>query len=252
MVTKSVARIFLLALLALTIASTAIPNANAEWIAPKVYSQTSLGSGPTPEIGFALSIDCNQSAVRIFVLGSENRPLDDATTFLKYVQDVMIILSKNETDEHGYAVHNVPGQFKYMKTGRFVISIEKKGYLTRDVEFGISTCYAPPTPPPQTQSNPTPQNDLSNQQTPKQREPLNQTETPKVPIITQTNASANAPIQAQQNSIELPFTASQAIAIAVAITSLVLAFLGVSKVKNLDSRSEKRWKRYENRRRLPG
>jgi hypothetical protein len=140
-------------------------------VGPRIYEQDDLGDPMFSEFTYSLSVDCNASTINLIVMNESNRPVQDAQTYLKYVDFSTPVVSNVKTDKDGFALIRLPGNVKFMR-GLFILVIEKRGFRSKEVHFDLSPCLTngviPAKPQNQTQNpaqnqtqNPTAGNDCS-------------------------------------------------------------------------------------------
>ena len=102
------------------------------------------------EFVYSISVDCTAATIRLIVMDEEYQGVQDAKTYLKYVDFASPLLSNVVTDKDGFTLHKLPGQTTLMR-GLFILVMEKKGFRSKEVHFDISPCYSDytfPSPPP--------------------------------------------------------------------------------------------------------
>jgi hypothetical protein len=137
---------FLLALVFFAI----IGLSQAATIAPRIYEQDDFGDPIFKQFTYSISTDCTAATIQIYVLNASNKPVQNAGTYLKYIDFSSPLLSHADSDKDGYTLHRLPGQVTLMR-GLFILVIEKNGYRSKEVHFDLSPCwtnYTYPQPPP--------------------------------------------------------------------------------------------------------
>ncbi len=127
--------------------------ANAVIIGPRVYEQDDFGDISLDEFTYSLSVDCSNATILAIVMNESNKPVQEADTYLKYVDFASPLISTGSTDRNGFVLHELPGNVSLMR-GLFILVIEKDGYRSKEVHFDIVGCltnqsYIPPPPAPQ-------------------------------------------------------------------------------------------------------
>jgi len=135
--------IMLLAIAALTYGVT---------IGPHIYEQQNNGDNNLPEMTYSLSVDCTAAAINVIVMDNATNPVQDANTYLKYVDFSSPTIGTGKSDKDGFVVMKLPGNVLLMR-GLFIMVIEKKGFRNKEIHFDIVNCltntsWIPPIPPP--------------------------------------------------------------------------------------------------------
>jgi len=138
--------LILLSLLALTYCSSAVV------IGPHIYEQQNNGDNNLPEMTYSLSVDCTAAAINVIVMDNATNPIQDANTYLKYVDFSSPTIGSGKTDKDGFVIMKLPGNVQLMR-GLFIMVIEKKGFRNKEIHFDIVNCltntsWIPPIPPP--------------------------------------------------------------------------------------------------------
>lgn len=109
------------------------------------------------EFVYSISVDCTAATIKLIVMDEEYEPVQDTSTYLKYVDFASPLLSTVKTDKDGFALHKLPGQTTLMR-GLFILVMEKKGFRSKEVHFDIAPCYSDYTfpPPPVQEEEPAP------------------------------------------------------------------------------------------------
>jgi len=137
-------------------------------IGPVVYEQDDNGDIALQEFTYVLSADCNAATINVTVKDENLTLVEDAKTFLKYVDVTEPVIGQGKTGRDGFFIYELPGNVSLMR-GLFVLLIEKDGYRNKEVHFDLSPCYpkpAPPKKPPANNSSATNQSNTSNQPRP--------------------------------------------------------------------------------------
>lgn len=124
---------------------------SAGYVAPRIYEQDDLGDPMFDEFVYSISVDCTAATIKLIVMDEEYEPVQDTSTYLKYVDFSSPLLSTVKTDKDGFALHKLPGQTTLMR-GLFILVMEKKGFRSKEVHFDIAPCYSDytfPSPPVQ-------------------------------------------------------------------------------------------------------
>jgi hypothetical protein len=116
-------------------------------IAPKVYEHKSLGQPFLPELLYSLSVDCENGTVHLIVMDANFTRMDNASTFLKYVDFSSPLISRMATGTEGTVAHQLPGNVSNMR-GLFIMVMEKKGFRSKEIHFDILRCFGDQTYPP--------------------------------------------------------------------------------------------------------
>ncbi len=133
--------------------------ANAIIVGPTVYEQDDFGDILWDEFTYSLSVDCDEAVLNVIVMDESIMPVEEANTYLKYVDFASPLVSSGTTDNQGRISHKLPGNVSLMR-GLFILVIEKDGYRTKEIHFDILKCLGnqtnitappkqPPPPPPQ-------------------------------------------------------------------------------------------------------
>lgn len=144
-------RIFIILLL--------LPLVFAENVAPTIYEQRDLGPPAFEEFTYSISVDCTAATIRAYVMDEDNKVVQGADTYLKYIDFAQPLISSVESDKDGFVLHKLPGNVKLMR-GFFVLVIQKTDYRSKEIHFDINRCWSdedvpqPPEPPEQNVSPP--------------------------------------------------------------------------------------------------
>ena len=110
-------------------------------VAPTIYEQEDFGSESLEEFTYSISVDCTAGTIKLIVGDEDNKPVEDANTYLKYIDFAQPLISSGETDKEGKVVHKLPGNVKLMR-GFFIMVIQKTDYKSKEIHFDISRCHA--------------------------------------------------------------------------------------------------------------
>ncbi len=126
--------------------------ASAVVIGPHIYEQQNNGDNNLPEFTYSLSVDCTAAAINVIVMDNATNPVQDANTYLKYVDFSSPTIGTGKSDKDGLVVMKLPGNVLLMR-GLFIMVIEKRGFRNKEVHFDIVNCltntsWIPPIPPP--------------------------------------------------------------------------------------------------------
>ncbi|MBU0527481.1 hypothetical protein KKE92_03310 [Candidatus Micrarchaeota archaeon] len=120
--------------------------ASAAVVAPTIYEQRDLGTPSLEEFTYSISVDCTSASINLYVLDEEYKQVEDANTYLKYIDFAQPLISSGETDKAGYILHKLPGNVKLMR-GFFILVIQKNGFRNKEIHFDIGRCYNDEVPP---------------------------------------------------------------------------------------------------------
>ena len=73
-------------------------------IAPQVHEHKSMGLYWLPQLLYRLSVDCDEGLVNVTVMDANFTRIENASTFLKYVDFASPHISTERTDEEGNVV----------------------------------------------------------------------------------------------------------------------------------------------------
>jgi len=157
------------------------------------FEYKDFGNASLPKFDdMEIIVDCNAATIRTHI-ASSGTAVQGASTYLKYVDYYVPLLSSDQTDSSGDVLHKIPsGNISHM-TGLFVLTAEKSGYQRREAHFELGDCFVsapaqpPSPPPPQQNATPPPQQNAS----PPPPPPLPQDNTSQ-PIAPPPNISGNA------------------------------------------------------------
>ncbi|MDD5340303.1 MAG: hypothetical protein PHV13_03565 [Candidatus ainarchaeum sp.] len=111
-------------------------------IPPTVYEQDDFGDPVLlQDFTYSLSVDCTAATISVIAMDEQNKPVEGAYTYLKYIDFSSPLISKGPTDREGFVLHKLPGSTKLMR-GLFVLVMEKNGFRGKEVHFDISGCYS--------------------------------------------------------------------------------------------------------------
>jgi hypothetical protein len=119
----------------------------ASAIAPVVYEHKNLGQPSLPELLYSLRADCENGTVHFIVMDANFTRMENASTFLKYVDFSSPLISREETDMNGTVIHVLPGNVSNMR-GLFIMVMEKKGFRSKEIHFDILRCFGEQNYPP--------------------------------------------------------------------------------------------------------
>ncbi|MBU1165563.1 hypothetical protein KKF81_01335 [Candidatus Micrarchaeota archaeon] len=129
-------------------------------IGPHVYEQKDLGDSRLGQLLYVITVDCDNAVVQVKVLDDEFAPVENAWTYLQYIDYTSQLISKEKSDKDGMVYHKLPGEINNMR-GMFVLLIEKKGYRNKEIHFDILGCLTNQSwipPPPNQNTKPGTQN----------------------------------------------------------------------------------------------
>ena len=109
-------------------------------VAAKIYEQKDFGTLSLDEFLYSLNVDCTAGTIKIIVMDENFSRVQEANTYLKYVDFAQPLISTIETDKDGVAIHKLPGNVKLMR-GFFIMVIQKSGFRNKEIHFDISGCY---------------------------------------------------------------------------------------------------------------
>ena len=109
-------------------------------VAAKIYEQRDFGTLSLDEFLYSLNVDCTAGTIKIIVMDENFSRVQEANTYLKYIDFAQPLISTVETDKDGIAVHRLPGNVKLMR-GFFIMVIQKSGFRNKEIHFDISGCY---------------------------------------------------------------------------------------------------------------
>jgi len=133
-------RIALLGLIVLSLAHAIHP------INPMVYEQDDNGDISLSQFTYVLRADCDAATIDIEVKDANLTQVQNASTFLKYVDNTSPFIGKMTTGSDGSVAYQLPGNVSFMR-GLFILVVQKDGYRDKEVHFDLSPCYpAPPQP----------------------------------------------------------------------------------------------------------
>lgn len=120
--------------------------ASSGFVATRIYDQDDLGDVIFKEFTYSIAVDCNESLIKIIVMNGSNMPVEDAKTYLQYLENTNPIISSIISPANGITIHELPGNTKYMRS-RWNLLIEKSGFRSKAVQFDLAPCYSDWVPP---------------------------------------------------------------------------------------------------------
>ena len=115
---------------------------HANVVAPTIHEQADLGDDTVlKDFTYSIGVDCIASAIRLTVLDDRNKPVQGASTYLKYVDFSTPLIDQGATDQDGFILEKLPGSPTLMR-GLFILVIEKSGFRDKEIHFDISGCYS--------------------------------------------------------------------------------------------------------------
>lgn len=117
-----------------------LPFAYAKIIAPTIYEQKDFGPLSKPEFLYSINVDCTASTVNLMIMDEDFNRVEDATSYLSYIDFSKPLISSSKSDKDGLLLHKLPGNVLLMR-GLFVLVIEKNGFRNKEVHFDIQSCF---------------------------------------------------------------------------------------------------------------
>ncbi|MFH1784874.1 MAG: hypothetical protein ABH842_00450 [Candidatus Micrarchaeota archaeon] len=115
------------------------------FVAVRVWDQDDLGDIIFEQFTYSIAVDCEKAQLYLIVMNGTNLPVENATTYLQYLENSNQIISRITTPKNGTALHQLPGNTSYMRS-RWNLLIEKNGYRNKAVQFDLAPCYSNWTP----------------------------------------------------------------------------------------------------------
>lgn len=113
----------------------------AATIGPRIFEQDDFGDPSWEQFVYSVGVDCEQATIKLIVMDGDYQRVEEANTYLKYVDYSSPLISSNSTGGDGVVLHKLPGSTQLMR-GLFILVIEKQGFRTKEVHFDIYGCYA--------------------------------------------------------------------------------------------------------------
>ncbi len=130
-------------------------------VGPAIYEQKDFGNRDLHQFTYSLSVDCNASVINAVIYNESNGAVGEANVLLSYIDFAQPLLRNTLSDKDGLAVLRLPGQVTLMR-GMFILAIQKKGFMNKEVHFDLYPCFHGGALPPKPAKPPPPKPNVSN------------------------------------------------------------------------------------------